>query len=157
LGQENNLTEAQVALLYTENLVRWREALYAQTGTSTLFSNAYTRTRGLEPDGILRQVTRTRKNSDGDITHLCGAGDARWEPVPVDQASGQIKTGAVVYFTSSNGQDAFVRVVDAGGGRKYLRSQADPTAANNLDNLPDCLPRRVDHRKNHGPGILPGP
>ena len=136
-GQENKLTAGQVARLYGNNLVRWREALLAHTGTSTLFSNDFTRQRGLEPNGILRQVTRTRKNPDGDITHLCCAADARSGPVPVAEAIEQIRSGAVVYFSSVDGSNAFVHVIDDPDG-PYLRTDPDATAANNLDQLPDC-------------------
>jgi hypothetical protein len=76
-GQITKLTEPGVANLYGPQLMRWREALLAFSGTSTLFSNDFTRQRGLEPAGLLRQVTRTRKESRGGArvnTHLCPVG-----------------------------------------------------------------------------------
>lgn len=136
-GQINHLDEAEVDSLYAGNLVRWREALLTVSGTSTVFSNHYTRQRGLEPTGTLREVTATRKLPDGVITHLCGGAGASWGPVPVGDAIDQIENGSVAYFTNIGGVAAHVNVVDDPQG-KYLRSQADETTSNNLDDLPDC-------------------
>jgi len=119
------------------NLVRWREALLSVSGTSTVFSNHYTRQRGLEPTGTLREVTATRKLPDGVITHLCDGAGATWGPVAVQDAIVQIEDGSVAYFTNIGGVAAHVNVVDDPQG-KYLRSQADETTANNLDDLPGC-------------------
>lgn len=139
-GQNNHLSASRVTNLYGANLVRWREALLSVSGTSTVFSNNYTRQRGLEPTGTLRQVTHTRKVHRGGgkvITHLCGAKTARWGPVPVREAIAQIEDGSVTYFTVINGAFAHVDVVDDPQG-KYLRSRADTMTTNNLDDLPDC-------------------
>ena len=141
-GQMNKLTKAQVTHLYGANLVRWREALLSVSGISKVFSNNYTRQRGLEPVKTLRQVTGTRKveqDSGKVVTHLCGGAGAAWRPVSVATAIDQIENGSVDYFTHGSGNFAHVQVVDDPRG-KYLRSKADPTTANNLDDLPDCLP-----------------
>jgi len=58
-GQINRLSEADVTRLYGENLVRWCEALLAVSGTSTMFSNHYTRQRGLEPAGTAHRIARS--------------------------------------------------------------------------------------------------
>ncbi len=137
-GQVNHLTEDKVLALYQGNLIRWREALLSASGTSTLFSNDYTRMRGLEPAGILRRVTRTRKPG-GVITHLCGEAGDRWSPIAVQDAIRQIEQGSVIYFTGEEGSTFFapLQVIDDPNG-KYLRSSPDHTKTNNLDVLPDC-------------------
>ena len=93
---------------------------------------------GAEPStGNRRQVTRTRKDSGGDITHLCGGPDAGWGTVPVADAITQIRSGTIVYFTGTDGDVTFVNVIDDPDG-PYLRTDPDATSANNLDELPDC-------------------
>jgi hypothetical protein len=93
---------------------------------------------GGEPsEGTRRRVTRSRKDSSGDITHLCGGPDAGWGPVPVADAITEIRSSAVIYFTSVGGDDAVVLVVDDPEG-PYLRTDPDASVENNLDALPDC-------------------
>jgi hypothetical protein len=139
-GQIHHLSEAQTSELYGPRLNRWREALMLISRSSTLFSNDFTRQRGLEPLGLLRHVQRTRKSGDGpgtETTHLCGDDDAGWGPVPVAEAISQIESGAAVYFTEVDGSIARIVIVDDPQG-KYLRTEADTTKANNLDALPNC-------------------
>jgi len=50
-GQENHPTAAQVDQLYGDRLARWRAVLGGLGGNSTLFSSAFTASRGLEPQG----------------------------------------------------------------------------------------------------------
>ena len=88
-------------------------------------------------EGNRRRVTGTRKDSRGDITHLCGGPDAGWGPVPVAEAITQIRSSAVIYFTSVGGDDALVISIDGHSG-PYLRTDPDASVANNLDALPDC-------------------
>lgn len=93
---------------------------------------------GAEPaEGSRRHVVATRKDGRGDITHLCGGSDVSWGPVPVAEAITQIRSRSVVYFTGSDGQTSLVRVIDGRSG-PYLRTDPDPSTANNLDQLPDC-------------------
>lgn len=87
--------------------------------------------------GTLRRVTRVRKNPEGDLTHLCGAANASWGPVPVADAIAQIRSGAAVYVASAGGHDAAVHVVNDPDG-PYLRTVPDADPANNLDALPPC-------------------
>jgi hypothetical protein len=138
-GQYNKLTEAQTTKLYGADLDRWREALLALSGDSTTFSDGFTRRRGLEPMGIARQVTAVRKTNAGTITHLCNA-DAAWSPVPVTTAMEEITTGRAVYFTLAAGSDtpSLIRVVRTGPRTGYLRTTADGTRSDNLDELPPC-------------------
>ena len=67
----------------------WREGLLAleritAQADSRIFSNAFTRQRGLEPVAIARDVTSVKKKQ-GTITHLCNDA-ASWSPVTVAQA-----------------------------------------------------------------------
>jgi hypothetical protein len=50
-GQQNHLTVAQTYQLYGARLDRWRAVLGGLSGSSTLFSSAFTVPRGLEPQG----------------------------------------------------------------------------------------------------------
>ncbi len=131
-GQYNRLDALDVALLYGSALDAWREGLLELSGTSTRFSNAFTRLRGLEPVSIAREVTATGKDR-GRITHLCNP-SAAWSPVSRQQAIREIRAGTIKYFVRSDRRIIPIHVV---GGR-YLRTTADDTATNNLDELPDC-------------------
>lgn len=85
-----------------------------------------------------RDVTRSRKDRDGDITALCNPG-ASWLPRAKAGAIGDIESGLHRYFVPwSNGTRTPVRVVNGPTG-KYLRTDKDDTTKNNLDDdLPDC-------------------
>lgn len=83
-----------------------------------------------------RQVTRSRKDSEGDITALCNP--ARyWSPRFKAEAIHDIETGTHRYYVTGDGGTVYVRVVNGPNG-KYLRTTPDPHSSNNLDNLPDC-------------------
>jgi hypothetical protein len=84
-----------------------------------------------------RQVTRVRKNTEGDLTHLCGAPNAGWGPVPIADAIAQIRSGAATYVAHAGGSDAAIHVVNDPDG-PYLRTVPDANPANNLDALPGC-------------------
>ena len=79
-----------------------------------------------------RQVTRTGKTS-GDITALCGG----WGRANKTEAIRDIETGTHSYFVHEITPPTAVSVVNGPNG-KYLRSDADRTSKNNLDNLPNC-------------------
>lgn len=132
-GQYNKLDEFNVAMLYGSALNEWREALLKVSGESGLFSNNFCRVRGLEPKSIARHVTAVRRTKQGVTTHLCNEG-AHWSPVSAGQAIQEIESGTIRYFTQEDDRLAVVHVVNSPGG-SYLRSQADPTSQNNLDNL----------------------
>ncbi len=136
-GQYNKLNEVNVAMLYGDALSRWREALFAVSGDSTLFSNDFTRQRGLEPKGIARAVTSVRRSSRGRITHLCHAGES-WSPVAANDAIKQIQDGTVSYVAVAGDSIAVIKVVRDGHGGFYLRTVSDKLAPNNLRNLPLC-------------------
>jgi len=132
-GQYNKLDALDVSMLYGSALNRWREALLRVSGTSMRFSNAFCRARGLEPTAIVREVTATRKVANGVISHLCNPGEA-WSPAPVAQAIREIQSGTIKYFVKAANRLVAIRVVDG----RYLRTVADDTSADNLDNLPPC-------------------
>jgi hypothetical protein len=133
-GQYNKLDAVTVAMLYGDSLNAWREALFSVSNTSTVFSNEFTRQRGLEPLGIVREVTSVRKRS-GTITHLCNDGQS-WSPVAVSPAIQEIQARTVKYIARRGDSAALIKVVNDGRGGFYLRTQADQTSADNLDNLP---------------------
>ena len=132
-GQYNKLDALDVSMLYGSALNRWREALLRVSGTSMRFSNAFCRARGLEPTAIVREVTTTRKVGKGVISHLCNTAEA-WSPVPVAQAIREIQSGTIKYFVKAANRLVAIKVVDG----RYLRTVADDTSADNLDNLPPC-------------------
>ena len=138
-GQYNKMQALDTAMLYGDALNNWREALLALQGLtqkpdSVIFSNAFTRQRGLEPAGIARDVISVKKKH-GTITHLCND-TASWSPVAVPQAIEEIRSGAIHYFARREDSRASIAVVSDGHGGFYLRTRADRTARDNLDKLP---------------------
>ena len=83
-----------------------------------------------------RRVTRTGKDNDGDITKLCNSA-ANWSPRTRAVAVRDIENGDHTYYVDEAGSRTNVRVVTV-NGKKHLRTTADKTSKNNLDNLPDC-------------------
>lgn len=138
-GQFNKMQALDTAMLYGDSLNSWREGLLAleritEQADSRIFSNAFTRQRGLEPVGIARDVTTVKKRH-GTITHLCNDA-ASWSPVTVAQAIEDIRAGAVHYFARRDDSRAAIAVVNDGHGGFYLRTRADNTSRDNLDKLP---------------------
>jgi Protein of unknown function (DUF3892) len=85
-----------------------------------------------------RQVLKTGKDRDGDITKLCNAGEA-WSPRSKADAINDIDKKLHTYFVRwSDGARTEIRVVDDKQKGKYLRTDRDQTTKNNLDDLPDC-------------------
>jgi hypothetical protein len=81
-----------------------------------------------------RRVTGTGKDSNGNITSLCGG----WGSVTKSTAITEIDMGWNTYFVKdSYGRRADINVVNGATG-KYLRTDPDSTCSDNLDNLPDC-------------------
>lgn len=78
-----------------------------------------------------RRVRRTDKDSDGDITALCGDG---WGRVSKATAISDINGKINSYYVQEGGL-ARVEVVVVGN---HLQTTPDGKSANNLDNLPDC-------------------
>jgi hypothetical protein len=84
-----------------------------------------------------RYVLKTGKDRNGDITKLCQLGQS-WSPRLKADAINDIETGTHEYWVNwSNSPETKIRVVSGPTG-KYLRTDRDTTARNNLDDLPDC-------------------
>ena len=82
----------------------------------------------------LRQVTRTGKDRDGDITALCGV----WGQSSKIRAINEIELRLHTYYVQDNlARRADVHVVNGANG-KYLRTDPNSSCSDNLDNLPDC-------------------
>jgi hypothetical protein len=79
------------------------------------------------------QIIAVRKDSDGDITHLKGV---NWSDT-IEGVIADIEGGKFAYFVQVNGTEASVYVVPATAYRKkHLKTTADTTTRNNLDELP---------------------
>jgi len=84
-----------------------------------------------------RQVRKTGKNDDKDITRLCNAGET-WSPRSKAEAIGDIESKTHSYFVSwPDGKTTDITVVNGKNG-KYLRTQKDGSTRNNLEDLDDC-------------------
>lgn len=83
-----------------------------------------------------RQVTRTGKDRDGDITSLCNTG-SYWSPRSKANAISDIENRVHTYHVLKDGRRSEIHVVNGPNG-KYLRTDWDTTTRNNLDDLPDC-------------------
>ncbi len=83
-----------------------------------------------------RQVTRSGKNYQGDITSLCNPNEL-WSPRPKAAAITDIESGVHRYYVQWSEGITWIRVVNGPTG-KYLRTDRDSTSRNNLDDLPDC-------------------
>lgn len=83
-----------------------------------------------------RRVRKTGKDKDGDIISLCNDG-ASWSPRRKADAIRDIESGLYRYYVEEESPRAYVSVVNE-GGNKYLRTTADESSRNNLDNLPNC-------------------
>lgn len=81
-----------------------------------------------------RQVTKTGKDSDGDITSLCGGFGSVTKQTAIVEIEGRSHT----YFVKDAAeQRADIHVVTGPTG-KYLRTDPNSACADNLDSLPDC-------------------
>ena len=81
---------------------------------------------------MTKQITGTRKNADGDITHLCGRSflDSKRE------VRRNIEANNDVYLSGRSRVEVVTdpRVADG----FYLRTIADGSTGNNLDQKPNC-------------------
>lgn len=78
-----------------------------------------------------RKVTHSKKDSDGDILGLKGP----WGDDTSRNIISHIENGVHSYYVNETGSATDVRVVKE-GSKKYLRTTADASSKNNLDNLP---------------------
>lgn len=84
-----------------------------------------------------RQVTASGKDKDGDITKLCKSGKV-WSPRQKVDAIRDIENSLHTYYVQQAGAPRVNITVVNGTTGKYLRSTADKSSKNNLDNLPNC-------------------
>lgn len=85
---------------------------------------------------VNRQVTATRKNSAGYVTHFACA-DNPASAIPADEVLLDIELGSNSYYVSWPDRRVTVRhATDEGGG--YLRCDKDTSPHNDLLDLPDC-------------------
>jgi hypothetical protein len=133
-GLINKLDAGTVAIMYP-SLNDWREALNRINGTSTLFSNAFSVQRGLEPESIVRTVTCVIA-SNGSVTHLGNASEY-WSPVPIQQALDEIIQGRMFYFPQlgSSLLPPLIAIPNAAGG---MAAALNPVSQANLMMLPRC-------------------
>lgn len=83
------------------------------------------------------RVKKTRKDDDGDITHLCNPG-MLWSPISKSSAISEIESRTHTYYVQDSwGRRANIQVVNGSNG-KYLRADPNSNCSDNLDNLPDC-------------------
>ncbi len=83
-----------------------------------------------------RHVTHSGKDEDGDITKLCNPGQ-QWSPRTKQGAIADIETRIHTYYVLSSRGRSNIHVVNGTTG-KYLRTDPDGEAGNNLDELPNC-------------------
>lgn len=83
-----------------------------------------------------RRVKKSGKDKNGNITSLCNSGES-WSPKSKADAIKEIDEGTNKYYVEEETPKVYVKVVTEGTS-KYLRTTADKTSKNNLDNLPDC-------------------
>ena len=79
-----------------------------------------------------RNVTGTGKDSDGDITGLCGP----FGSVTKATAISDINSDTYVYKV--HGRTKVIVVQASADMSAYLRTEPNPSETDNLDNLPDC-------------------
>jgi hypothetical protein len=79
------------------------------------------------------QVQGSKKDRDGDITGLCGAG---WSHTK-SQAVQNIRSDPSYYYVSVGGRRTTVKA-RVRNGSYYLTTAADGYKPNNLDDLPEC-------------------
>ena len=81
-----------------------------------------------------RRVTRSRRDTHGDVTCLCG----RWGEVSKAEAIDEIERGIHRYYVQHPGTEPADVVVVRGLAGSYLRTTAHSgSTTNNLLNLPD--------------------
>jgi hypothetical protein len=77
------------------------------------------------------EIKNVRKDQSGDITHVGVRGLWDWS---VQQVVASIESGTNTFYVSCP-QRADVYVSKTAAGRKFLKTTADTTTNNNLDNL----------------------
>ena len=81
----------------------------------------------------VRQVTGTKTDADGDITHLCGA---TWGPETKVTVKSNINSGTYIYQVKTSKVVCVKSPTRTNGF--YLRTEADGKETNNLAELSPC-------------------
>jgi len=78
-----------------------------------------------------------RPNPHERITHVGGFGTSAWKLTQED-AIGKIERREWNFYVSVRGKSVWVVVATSRYGNKYLKTEADGDAPNNLLSLPEC-------------------
>lgn len=78
------------------------------------------------------RITHVRKDRDGDITDVGNKNSWEWS---VERVIASIENGSNTFYVMCP-QRADVLVRETPAGRKFLKTTADTTTKNNLDDLP---------------------
>ena len=81
-----------------------------------------------------RRVTSTGKDSNKDITALCGSWGHTGKASAISEIENRLNT---YYVQDGYGRRADVHVVNRSTG-KYLRTDPNSSCSDNLDSLPNC-------------------
>ena len=81
-----------------------------------------------------RRIYYKKSDKNGDITHIYGN---YWGPVTVQEAVYQIEHNLYQYYVDEDGYRSNVYVEQTPLGHKFIKTYADKTSKNNLDNLPE--------------------
>lgn len=83
-----------------------------------------------------RRVTKSKKDKSGDIIGLCSS--ESWSPRAKADVISDIESKLHSYYVNEAGFETAVEVITRADKTKFLRTSADTTNENNLDNLPNC-------------------
>lgn len=84
-----------------------------------------------------RQVTHAHRDDEGDILGLCWEGSDGLKYSSRSDVISDIESGTHAYSVEVEAPAVSV-VVASRDGIKYIKTEADSTSKNNLDNLPAC-------------------
>jgi hypothetical protein len=128
-GQQNSLSEDDTRRLYRGNFSRWKDQLVRIAGASPVFSNNFTRQRGLEPGKRTRLFTQVRR-SGGHITHLVEP-LSRWREVSIRDAIRQMRENTVSYTVIAH--DRLLTL----SAKRVLRTTPNDRTDDDLERLPE--------------------
>ncbi len=84
-----------------------------------------------------RYITHVKKASNWDIIEICNPNEP-WSPVNKYDAIYEIANSTCQYLVNWGDFSTFIKVVENNSNSKYLRTDKDSTARNNLEELPNC-------------------
>ncbi|MEA2010676.1 MAG: DUF3892 domain-containing protein [Actinomycetota bacterium] len=83
-----------------------------------------------------RRIRSTRKDRDCDILSVCNKAEY-WPPRAKAEAIRDIDAGEHAYFVAEASHESEVHTYTL-NGVNHIKTHADASSANNLDNLPGC-------------------